>query len=97
MTPEYVSSTLAQGSVNGLITNEGAGSWFTAIFKAPEAETPLESVRLTAKVLVPMSELAGVPERVPLAATTSQAGPLTFAKERVSPAGAIAVPAMVAE
>src|ERR1039458_1759407 len=56
------------------------------------ADTPLESVKLTTKRFVPMSEFAGVPERTPLVATLNQAGPLTLAKVRGSPAGATVRP-----
>jgi hypothetical protein len=48
---------------------------------------PLVSEGLTVKRFVPTSEKPGVPERVPLAATLSQAGPLTLAKVSASPVG----------
>ena len=42
------------------------------------------SVALTRNVFVPVSAENGVPERVPSALIFNQAGPLTFAKVRVS-------------
>src|SRR6266404_6340960 len=48
-------------------------------------DKPPESVTLTRKPLVPALALAGVPESVPLLATVSQPGPLTFEKANVSP------------
>ena len=59
--------------------NVGGGSAMTAIFRLAEADTPLESVKLTEKMFVPRSEFAGVPERRPLVATCNQAGPLDLA------------------
>ena len=53
-------------------------------------DQPLVSAKLTVKLFGPMSETAGVPDRVPSGATVSQAGPQTLAKVNTSPAGVTA-------
>ena len=88
---------MAPGSEKGLLMNVGGELGLTAILMVAEADTPLESVKLTTKTFVPTSELTGVPERAPSLARFSQAGPLTLAKRSGSPGGAMAWSARLAE
>ena len=61
-------------------------------------DKPPESVTLTRKLLVPLSAMVAVPESMPLVATSSHVGPLTFAKVSKSPGlGSVAWLVMDAE
>ena len=56
------------------------GAAVTAMFSVAVFDKPPESVTLATKMFVPTSAESGVPDRLPLLATPSHAGPLTFAK-----------------
>src|SRR5689334_8558700 len=86
--PEYGTPGVAAGKFKGLLVNEGAP--LTLMNKLAVFDAPNASRALTTKELNPRSELAGVPERKPAAATLSQAGPLTLAKVIASPLGSLA-------
>src|SRR5208337_1545390 len=93
---ETASPSLTAATVNGLAKKYGATGSTTCINMVALAEMSLVSVRLTTNTFVPMSLLAGVPERAPLVPTVSQFGPLTLAKLRVSPDTELALPARLA-
>src|ERR1035438_888101 len=82
--PNQVSQRLAPWrTMAALIKGEGT----TVTHMAAAQDQQLLSNRLTVNALVPMSETAGVPERVPSLPTLSQAGPLSLAKRTMSPDG----------
>src|SRR5437763_15329843 len=70
----------------------------TVIFSVAVPDKLPGSVTLTTNELVPMSAGRGVPETEPAESTLNQAGPLTFAKLRISVGlGSLALVAMVPE
>src|SRR5712691_8877254 len=77
------------------MTMGGAGTTTKFIVAVPN--NPPGSVARTVKVLGPASGERGMPDKLPLPDTLSQAGPLTLPKLIASPLGSVALVARVAE
>src|SRR5215475_12494002 len=92
----YASPTVALGLLNGSNVKVGGAlaPATTVMFIVAMSDPPRPSDTLTVNVFTPWLAAAGVPDRAPLPATDSHAGPFTLANVSGSPSGSVASPAI---